>query len=259
MDGIPHRTPCKSQILEGDLTMNIKTLCVLLAMMALGYTPGFAQEAKDIVIDGNFEDWENIPVAIEDPQDMSKSNIHGDYKSIKVASTEETFFALETVYGQAAPVDNFRYYYHILIDADNKVSTGVKNDIYEDNPTGVKDVIGADFYVQIGRRNGADDGIIVVHLESQQEVFQDFPWESAGDSIELCVNFELFTAPAGFDIGAIFQPGQTIRVAAFQEGNADGWGPIDWTEPAEHVIGKPFAVEPENKAAVVWGALKAGL
>jgi len=237
--------------------MNCRIVALLLALTVVQSAPAWSQEAKNIVIDGGFEDWQDIPTAIEDPQDMSENNIHGDYKAIKVATTEETFFALETVYGDAAPADNFRYYYHVLIDADNKATTGIKNDTYEGNPTGVKDVIGADFYAQIGRRDGANDGIIVVHLESEQAVFQDFPWMNSGDSMELAVDFDSFTVPVGFDIGAIFQPGQTIRVAAFQEGNADGWGPIDWTEPAEHVIGKPFPVEPRGKVTLFWGALKA--
>ena len=216
----------------------------------------FAQLGDKIVIDGKFDDWADIPVAIEDPKDMSDKNVHGDYKEIKLASTEKTFYVLQTVYGEAAPADPFRYYYHILIDADANVDTGIKNDVYEDVPTGVKDVIGADFYIQIGRRAGANDGIAVVHIESQQEIFLDFPWANGGDSMELAVDWSVLVPPAGFELGPIFRKGDTIRVAAFQEGNADGWGPIDWTEPAEHVIATPLSVDPAGKLAATWGALK---
>ncbi len=227
-----------------------------LTIMALFATPLFAQEADDIVIDGDFADWEAIPIAIEDPNDMDPANIHGDYKSVKLASTDDTLFALEAVFGEAAPADGFRYYYHLLIDADSDASTGVPNDAYEGNATDVADVIGSDFYVQIGRDAGANDGISVTHLESQEVVFEDFPWMNGGDSMELSVDFDVFVAPAGFDIGAIFQPGSTIRVAAFQEGNAEGWGPIDWTEPAEHVVGRPFAVDLRGKVTTTWGDIK---
>ncbi len=227
------------------------------AIAFLFAAPLLAQEAADIVIDGDFADWEAIPVAIEDPNDMGAGNIHGDYKSIKVASTDTTFYALQTVFGDAAPADAFRYYYHILIDADGDASTGVPNNSYEGEPTGVSDVVGSDFYIQIGRDGGADDGIAVTHLESGEVVFEDFPWMNGGDSMELSVDFADFVVPAAFDIGAVFRPGSTIRIAAFQEGNAEGWGPIDWTEPTEHVIGSVFAVEPRDKATTTWAKIRA--
>ena len=228
----------------------------VLATTALLAVPLLTHAAQDIVIDGDFADWEAIPVAIEDPNDMSPANIHGDYKSIKGASTDTTLSALETVFGDAAPADAFRYYYHLLIDADGDVATGVPNDSYEGSPTDVADVIGSDFYVQIGRDAGADDGISVTHLESDQVVFEGFPWMNSGDSMELSVDLDVLVPPAGFELGAIFQPGSTIRVAAFQEGNADGWGPIDWTEPAEHVIGRAFSVEPRGKVTTTWSDFK---
>lgn len=227
-----------------------------LSIAALFAAPLLAQEAEDIVIDGEFADWEAIPVAIEDPNDMGAANIHGDYRSIKIASTDTTLFVLETVFGEAAPADAFRYHYHVLIDADNDASTGVPNDSYEGSPTGVTDVVGSDFYVQIGRDAGVNDGIAVTHLESGEVVFEDFPWMNGGDSMELSVDLDKFVAPAAFDIGEAFRPGSTIRVAAFQEGNADGWGPIDWTEPAEHVIGRLFPVELRGKTATAWGEIK---
>jgi hypothetical protein len=239
------------------LEMRIIRIMKASAIALLFAAPLLAQEAADIAIDGDFADWADIPVAIEDPEDMTPANIHGDYKSIKVASTDTTFYALQTVFGDAAPADAFRYYYHILIDADGDASTGVPNDSYEGTPTGVGDVVGSDFYIQIGRNAGADDGISVTHLESGEVVLEDFAWMNSGDSLELAVDFDVLVVPAAFDIGAVFQPGSTIRIAAFQEGNADGWGPIDWTEPAEHVIGQLFAVEPRGKATTTWSKIKA--
>lgn len=212
--------------------------------------------AQNITIDGKIDDWSKVPVAVSDPKDMTAANIHGDYKEIKVASSDTTLFVLQTVYGTAAPGDAFRYYYHVLIDADNSAATGIKNDAYEGTPTGVKDVIGSEFYIQIGRRNGADDGIEVYHLESGEVVFADFPHAYSGDSIELSVDFNKFVVPQGFQQTKMFQKGQTIRIAAYQEGNADGWGPIDWTEPASHIVGKPAAVEPGGKLPLTWAVLR---
>lgn len=232
--------------------IRLSSLVAATALVACAATT----HAQQIVVDGDTADWERVPVAIEDPKDMSAANVNGDYKEIRLFSTEKTLYALQTVYGTAAPKDAFRYYYHLLIDADAKSDTGVKNDAYEGVATGVKDVIGADFYMQIGRRNGADDGIEVYHLESQQRIFADFPHAYGGDSIELSVDWNQFVFPQGFDLGVVFSKGTTIRIAAFQEGNADGWGPIDWTESARHAIAKPFAVEPNGKLAATWASLK---
>lgn len=227
--------------------------CIAAASFAFCAT---AARSADIVVDGDVADWDGVPVAVEDPKDMTAANVNGDYKAIKAFSDEKTLYVLQTVYGTAAPKDAFRYYYHVLIDADAKTATGVKNDAYEGVATGVKDAIGSDFYIQIGRRDGADSGIEVYHLESQQMIFADFPHAYGGDSIELAVDWDKFIFPKGFDLGVAFTKGKTIRVAAFQEGNADGWGPIDWTEPAEHAIAKPFAVEPNGKLAAAWASLK---
>ncbi|GIX08022.1 MAG: hypothetical protein KatS3mg115_2425 [Candidatus Poribacteria bacterium] len=235
----------------------IQRLAALLSgALALGTVWNAA--AQGIVIDGDLTDWERVPVAIEDPKDMGDLNINGDYKEIKVASTETDFYALQCVWGNdALPADQFRYYYHILIDADNNVNTGITNDAYEGNPTGVQEVIGADFYIQIGWRAGAPDGIEVYHLPSGEMIFADFPYADSGGCVELSVPFAALEAPEAFDIGELWKPGSVIKVAAFQEGNAEGWGPIDWTEPAEHVIGQALSVSPAGKLAVRWADLKA--
>lgn len=62
--------------------------------------------------------------------------------------------------------------------------------------------------------------------------------------------------PKGCDVGITFAEGTRLRGAAFQEGNADGWDSVDWTEPAEHVVAKPLAVEPRGKLAVTWASLE---
>jgi hypothetical protein len=207
----------------------------------------------NIVIDGDFADWADVPVLVEDPDDVAEDN--GDIKAIRVHSTEDTFYAMLTVYGTAAPQDTQRYYYHILIDADNSIDTGFNNSEYEGNATGLQNPIGADFYVQVGRRNGADDGIEVYFLtaDSDETVAENFSWAAGGDSMEMAVPFGMFIAVE--DIGDIFQVGQTIAVSAFQEGNANDWE-CDWIESAEHVIGVPAAVGPAGKLPVTWATLK---
>ena len=160
-----------------------------------------------------------------------------------------------TVYGTAAAQDNERYYYHLLIDADNSLKTGFSNAEYEGNPTGVKNPIGSDFYAQIGRRNGADDGIEIYFLtaESADKIGEDFSWAAGGDSIEMALPFDSLTPLK--DLGDIFKVGQTVAIAAFQEGSANDWE-VDWTEAGEHVIGVPSAVSPLGKLSTVWSALK---
>ena len=209
----------------------------------------------NIVIDGDFGDWADVPVLIEDPDDIGEDN--GDIKEIRVYSTVDTLYAMITVYGTAAPPppDNQRYYYHLLIDADNNIKTGYNNSVYEGNDTGVKTPIGADFYAQIGRRDGADDGIEVYFLtaDDAQMIGEGFPWAASGDSIEMAIPFEMLQ-PLD-NLGNIFGLEQVIKIAAFQEGSANGWE-VDWTESAEHVIGLPLAVEPGGKLAITWGSLK---
>jgi len=215
--------------------------------------PAMQAIATTIVIDGDFADWKDIPVLIKDPDDIGENN--GDIKEIRIYTTADTLYAMLTVYGTAAPKDTQRYYYHILIDADNNLKTGFDNSIYEGNPTGVENSIGADFYAQIGRRNGADDGIEVHFLtaNSDDAVAENFQWAAGGDSIEMAVPYEMFKPLQ--NIGDIFKLKQTVMIAAFQEGNANDWE-VDWTESAEHTIGVPSVVEPAGKLSATWGMLK---
>ena len=98
-------------------------LCVLSAVLSI---QAFAVEADDIVIDGNFKDWEKIPISVEDPEDQA-NNPNGDYKALKVATSDDTFCFLQVAYGEITPLDGKRYYYHVLIDVDNKINTGISN------------------------------------------------------------------------------------------------------------------------------------
>jgi hypothetical protein len=245
----------KSQIDKKELRkMRSQTVFPAFALLLLA-APMIQEIAAEvnIAIDGDFADWADVPVLIEDPDDVAEDN--GDIKEIRIHSTEDTLYAMLTVYGTAAPQDNQRYYYHILVDADNDIKTGFDNSMYEGNNTGVQNPIGADFYVQIGRRNGADDGIEVHFLTANTDdmVAENFQWGAGGDSMEMAVPFEMFNPLQ--DLGEIFVPKQIVMIAAFQEGSANDWE-CDWTESAEHRIGVPAAVGPAGKLPVTWAALK---
>jgi hypothetical protein len=231
----------------------MRTQITFYAFILLLFVVSNVSAATVIIIDGNFDDWKDVPVLIKDPDDIAEDN--GDIKEIQAYSTTDTFYAMLTVYGTAAPKDNQRYYYHILIDADNNIKTGYDNSIYEGNPTGVKNPIGADFYAQIGRRSGVDDGIEVYFLTANTAdvVAKDFEWAAGGDSIEMAIPFEMFTPLQ--NIGDIFKVKQTIMIAAFQEGDANDWE-VDWTESAEHIVGVPAAVKPVGKLPVTWATIK---
>jgi len=223
-------------------------LCVLSAVLSI---QAFAVEADDIVIDGNFKDWEKIPVSVEDPEDQA-NNPSGDYKALKVATNGNTFCFLQIAYGEITPLDGKRYYYHVLIDVDNKVNTGISNKEYEGKPTKVKRPIGSEFYIQIGRDKGQVEfgSNYALHLETEEILSKDFEWKNNGDSLELAIPFKDFGKYAGS-----FKVGQTISIAAFQEGEANGWA-IDWTESAEHEIGQAYVVQVQDKLPLLWAELK---
>ncbi len=233
----------------------MKTRAIIYFAMMLFLVSNLAYSAVEIKIDGNFDDWKDVPVLIEDPDDVEEDN--GDIKEIRAFSTEDTLYVMMTVYGEAAPADDQRYYYHTLIDADNDFKTGYDNSVYEGNDTGVKNPIGADFYAQIGRRNGADDGIEIYFLTANTAdvIGEGFEWLAGGDSLEMAVPFEMLNPLQ--NIGDIFIPKQKVMIAVFQEGSANDWE-VDWTESGEHVIAAPLTVEPIGKLSSMWGQIKRG-
>ena len=234
--------------------MRFKTIFAIFALFFLMVSAMQEVSAEiNIIIDGDFADWEDVPVLIEDDDDIGEDN--GDVKEIRIYSTEDTFYGMLTVYGTTAPKDGQRYYYHILIDVDNDHNTGFDNSVYEGNPTGVKEPIGADFYVQVGLQDSAANGIEVYFLTAAGEdmVSADFDWAAHGDSLEFAVPYDMFIALQ--EIGEIFKVGQTIMIACFQEGSANDWE-CDWTESGEHLVGIPVAVEPVGKLPATWAGLK---
>lgn len=234
-----------------------------------GYILTSGSPSTGIIIDGKFNDWQNVPVLIEDPADMLDPN--GDYRGIRVVSQGKVLYNMQTVNGDANgtasptyppdPPGTERYYYHLMIDADNDLSTGWDNSEYEGNPTGVTDPMGVDYYVQIGRHSDKpdddfNDGIEVYFLWVDEAgevhdvvIAEDFDWQQGGDSQELAVTFDTFGVPDPLPedwpedvpegvlamLAELFVPGQTMKFAAFQEGNADGWA-TDFTQTAEYTF-----------------------
>ncbi len=246
-------------------------MCRLPATMIMLCAVSWAALAgAGITIDGSFDDWADVPVLIEDPVDMRDPN--GDYREIRIVSEGEVLYSMQTVNGDANgtaaptyppdPPAQQRYYYHVLIDADNDLNTGWDNSEYEENPTGVTDPIGVDFYIQIGRDSDRPDddfnrGISVTFAwvdemgEYHDTVLkEDFDWQQGGDSLELAVPFDWFGVPDPLpedwpddvpedvlaSLAELFVPGQTMKFAAFQEGNDDGWA-TDFTQTAEYTLG----------------------
>jgi hypothetical protein len=73
---------------------------------------------SSLVIDGSFEDWASVPLALTDAQDTSDST---DYKDVYVASDDDFIYMRVTLY---TPSDITIFYNNIFIDADNDPTTG---------------------------------------------------------------------------------------------------------------------------------------
>jgi hypothetical protein len=204
-----------------------------------------------ITIDGNFDDWAGVTTKVDDDQDMADSS--GDVKMIQAAYADGQLYLRMVVYGTILPAVGEtpagmtnRYYYHWLLDTDGSINTGFKNSEYEGNPTNV-DPIGVDMIVQVGRRDGAPNGVYIYRpLEGGDEevILEDFEFAAEGDSMEAVVPIDVLEV----------REGDTGSFSAFQEGASDSWA-VDWLDPAVLVFA-PMAVEPEDKLATTWANLK---
>ncbi len=205
-----------------------------------------------ITIDGDFDDWVNVPTKVDDDQDMADSS--GDIKMIQAAYEDGQLYLRMVVYGTILPAVGEtpagmtnRYYYHWILDTDDNVNTGFDNSEYEGSPTNVEP-IGVDIVVQVGWRDGAPSGVYIYRpLEGGDEevLLEDFEFAAEGDSMEAVVPIDVLEV----------REGDTGSFSAFQEGASDDWA-VDWLEPAtlEFV---PMAVEPGAKLTTTWGKLKA--
>ncbi|MDP6795136.1 MAG: hypothetical protein QGG00_07070, partial [Verrucomicrobiota bacterium] len=204
---------------------------------------GAANAEAQIVIDGHFADWDGINAAtVDDAKDMADPS--GDIRQIQAHVEGGNLHLSMTVDGIAAPsVDDTaegmknRYYYHWLLDTDNNVATGFKNDAYEGNPTNLAKPIGADLVVMIGWRDGKPNGIMAYDpgVGDDSPIASDFSYSASGDTLSAVI------ALADLKLSQ----GQTVVVSAFQEGASDGWA-VDWVESEEltlESIGLPGLAE----------------
>ena len=202
-------------------------------------------------IDGNFDDWTDVPTKVNDDKDMADSS--GDIKMIQAAYEDGNLYLRMVVYGIIAPAVGDtpagmtnRYYYHWLLDTDDNINTGFKNSEYEGNATDV-DPIGVDMIVQVGWRDGASDGVYVyrpIEGGDEEVLLEDFEFASEGDSMEAVIPIDVLEVREG-DKGSF---------SAFQEGASDDWA-VDWLDPAVLVF-LPLAVEPSGKLTTTWGGIK---
>ena len=218
-------------------TVVIMMMAVLICSMSLAIT-----------IDGDFGDWAGVTTKVEDAQDMADSS--GDVKMIQAAYGDDNLYLRMVVYGVIAPsvaetpagMTN-RYYYHWILDTDDKVSTGFENSAYEGNPTNVTP-IGADVVVMVGWRDGNPGGVEVYDPLTEALLMENFEYAISGDSMEAVI-------PMGvIDVSE----GDTIGISAFQEGASNDWQ-VDWLEPMTFSF-VPMAVKPEGKLASTWANLK---
>jgi len=218
-------------------TVGIVMMATLICSMSLAIT-----------IDGNFDDWAGVTTKVDDAQDMADSS--GDVKMIQAAYGDDNLYLRMVVYGVIAPAVaetpagmTNRYYYHWILDTDDKVSTGFENSAYEGNPTDVTP-IGADVVVMLGWRDGNPGGVEVYEALTEALLMENFEYAISGDSMEAMV-------PMGvIDVSE----GDTIGISAFQEGASNDWQ-VDWLEPMTFSF-VPMAVKLEGKLASTWANLK---
>jgi hypothetical protein len=90
---------------------------LLAGAVALGIEAG-AGEFKRISIDGSFEDWAGVPVAVEDAADSMTSV---DYGNVYFANDNDYLYLRFTLH---TPGEPFTSHENIFIDADNDPATG---------------------------------------------------------------------------------------------------------------------------------------
>jgi rRNA maturation protein Rpf1 len=164
---------------------------------------------------------------VTDPTDMADSS--GDIRGIQAHVLEGDLVLSMTVEVSAAPLIeqtpdamSNRYYYHWLLDTDNNIATGWDNSLYENNPTGVQNPIGADRVVMIGWRDGKPNGVEVYDPADDNTILvSGYTYLAGGNTLKAVIPLE------HLGLGE----GQTIAVSAFQEGASDGWA-VDWIESA---------------------------
>jgi len=199
-------------------------------------------------IDGDFADWAGVTTKVEDPKDMADTS--GDVKMIQAAYEDGKLYLRMVVYGIIAPTVaetpagmTNRYYYHWILDTDDKVDTGFNNSMYEGNPTKVTP-IGVDVVIMVGWKDGQLSGLEVYDPITEEMFMENFEFANSGDSLEIMVPAEAVRV----------KEGASISLSAFQEGASNDWQ-VDWLEPTAFKF-VPMAVKAEDNISTTWANLK---
>jgi len=96
---------------------------IVAALLALTFTVSSARASDNhvIIIDGKFDDWENVPAALMDPADAPNAEV--DFRQIKVVSDEE-FIHIYAELTRTVNLQGLDGRVRILIDADGDPRTG---------------------------------------------------------------------------------------------------------------------------------------
>ncbi len=200
-----------------------------------GWATDFAESVEFKIPEPSGCENTNIIVVDDSTEDMLDPS--GDIKEIRATTDGEFLYLGMTVESVITPAAGEveegltnRYYYHWLVDSDDNAASGVSNATYENNPTGVVDVIGTEIVIQIGWRNGVPDGVFAYDPTDPDEggLISEYEWAAMGDSFEAKLPLEALG----------LSEGQRVSISAFQEGASDGWA-TDWMESAELLLKAP--------------------
>ncbi len=75
-----------------------------------------------IIIDGQFQDWENVPIAYSD---MEQDGMSADFADIKITYDMEFLFIYFSFHNGEFLMQDWNVF-HLYIDADNDIATGLE-------------------------------------------------------------------------------------------------------------------------------------
>jgi hypothetical protein len=118
--------PANSHVVQ--LTTSALTFGQIYTLTIAGVKDLFGNAAQaslpfraNIVLDGSFEDWAGIPVALSETQDTPEGI---EFKEISIANDDDYIYVRMAFYAAVGPLGD-QIYYHVYSDADNDVATGL--------------------------------------------------------------------------------------------------------------------------------------
>ena len=89
------------------------------------FFPGLVFAGHTITIDGQFQDWDQVPLAYSDPQ--SSDQMSADFADVKITYDMEFLFIYFNFYGNEFLLQDWNDF-HLLLDTDHNGSTGLAID-----------------------------------------------------------------------------------------------------------------------------------